>query len=170
MRKKNLPKISIRFTSPEDRAGILSILKETNFFRPQELLVAEEVLDDALAKGVEGHYQSFVAEDGRDIVGWVCFGPTPCTLGTFDVYWIVVDPEKQHCGIGSALMQYAADIIEGRNGRMIVAETSGTQRYLSTRRFYEKLNYRRAACVENFYAPGDDKIIYVRLLKESKGV
>jgi ribosomal protein S18 acetylase RimI-like enzyme len=170
MGKKNLPKISIRYTSPEDRTKILSILRETNFFRPQELMVAEEVLDDALAKGPQGHYQSFVAEDGRDIVGWICFGPTPCTVGTFDIYWIVVAPGKQRCGIGACLMQYATDIIKKRNGRMIIAETSGSERYLSTRRFYEKMNYRRACCVENFYALGDDKVIYVKLVNESQGV
>ena len=158
-------RINIRYMCPKDRPQILSILKETGVFRPEELTVAEEVLDDALAKGAGGHYQSFVAEDGGGTaIGWVCFGPTPCTVGTFDIYWLVVASQKQHCGIGASLVQYATELIKRRNGRMIVVETSGNARYLSTRQFYEKMDYCEAGRVKDFYAVGDDKVIYTKLI------
>jgi D-alanine-D-alanine ligase len=160
--KKKQPRINIRQTCSEDRPKILSVLKETNFFRNGELAVAQEVLDTALTQGADGDYQSFVAEDGRNIIGWVCFGPTPCTLGTFDIYWLVVAPEKQHHGIGSYLMQYATNLIEDQKGRMIVVETSGSSRYLSTRRFYERMGYFEASRVKDFYTVDDDKVIYVK--------
>lgn len=158
------PKLSIRYTCPRDRTRILSILEETKFFRPEELKVAEEVLDEALAKGPESHYQSFAAQDGDNIVGWLCFGLTPCTIGTFDIYWVAVAPEKQRCGVGAYLMEYATNLIKNRKGRMIIVETSGMLRYISTRRFYEKLGYRKATRVKDFYAIGDDKIIYTKCL------
>ncbi len=164
MSNMNQPKLNIRYTCPKDRTRILSILEETKFFRPEELKVAEEVLDEALAKGPEGHYQSFVAQEGDNIVGWLCFGPTPCTIGTFDIYWVAVTPEKQRCGVGAYLMEYATNLIKNRKGRMIIVETSGLPRYISTRRFYEKLGYRKATRVKDFYAIGDDKIIYTRYL------
>jgi ribosomal protein S18 acetylase RimI-like enzyme len=154
--------ISVRYTRPDDKPKILSMLKETNFFRPQELLIAEEVLDDALAEGANGHYQSFAAEEDGTLVGWVCFGPTPCTVDTFDIYWLVVAPQKQRNGVGAYLMQYATNLIKSRNGRMIVAETSGHSRYQSTRRFYERMNYSPVSRVRDFYALGDDKVIYVK--------
>ena len=154
--------VNVRYTCPADRAKIVSILKETEFFRTEELTVAEEVLDDALTKGPDGHYQSFVAEQDRDIVGWVCYGPTPCTVGTFDIYWLAVNPQKQRCGFGAMLMQYAENLIRRRNGRLLTTETSGTPRYLSTRRFYEKMGYHPAGCIKDFYAPADDKIIYTK--------
>ena len=160
--KEKTPAISVRYTRPEDKPGILLMLKETNFFRPQELLVAEEVLNDALAKGADGHYQSFAAEEGGTLVGWVCFGPTPCTVDTFDIYWLVVAPHKQRNGVGAYLMQYATSLIKNRSGRLIIAETSGHPRYQSTRRFYEKMNYSPVSCVRDFYALGDDKVIYVK--------
>jgi GNAT superfamily N-acetyltransferase len=156
------PQISIRYTHPDDKPEILSMLKETNFFRPQELLVAQEVLDDALAEGANGHYQSFAAEENGKLVGWICFGPAPCTISTFDIYWLVVTPQKQRNGVGAFLMKYAANLIKNRNGRLIVAETSGHPRYHSTRRFYEKMNYSPVSCIRDFYAPGDDKVIYVK--------
>ena len=163
--KKKPQRVNIRHTYSEDRPKLLSVLKETGFFRAGDLAVAEEVLDSAISQGPEGDYQSLVAEEGKNIIGWICFGPTPCTIGTFDIYWLVVATKKQRCGVGSYLMQYATNTIKGRKGRMIVVETSGSSRYLSTRRFYEELGYCEASRVKDFYTAGDDKVIYVKHIR-----
>ncbi len=34
------------------------------------------------------------------------YGPTPLTLGTFDLYWMAVDPKAQGHGIGKALVRW----------------------------------------------------------------
>jgi D-alanine-D-alanine ligase-like ATP-grasp enzyme/GNAT superfamily N-acetyltransferase len=156
--------ILIRPSEARDRDAVLAFLERTGFFRPDEMVVAQEVLDEAIAKGPEGAYQSFVAEDAGRPVGWVCIGPTPCTLGTFDVYWIGVDPAMQGRGVGAALMDYAEDLIARCGGRIAVVETSGRAIYDSTRRFYLKLGYHEAARIPDFYAPGDDKIVYTKLM------
>ena len=155
----------IRRTRVEDRNAIIAITESTGYFRPDEIEVAAEVLDDALLKGPEGHYQSFTADANGKVVGWICFGPTPCTLGTFDIYWIVVDPGCHRMGIGSALMKQAETLIALRGGRMSVIETSGKGLYDSTRGFYHKLSYSEQARIAGFYADGDDKIIYTRMLE-----
>lgn len=140
------------------------MLAKTNSFRPNELQIAKEVFDDSIANGPKGHYQSFVAKERHTTIGWLCFGPTPCTLGTFDIYWLVVDPQNQNCGVGSFLMRFAENLIKKRKGRMIVVDTSSNARYLWARHFYENIGYRKAARLKNFYAPGDDKITYVKYL------
>ena len=154
--------IDIREAQAGDRPVIMSLLERTDFFRPDELVVAAEVFDDAIAKIVGCDYQSFVAVSNGKPVGWICFGPVPCTIGTFDVYWIAVDPQHQNKGIGSQLMQYAVDAIKMYDGRLAVIETSSTERYASTQRFYEKTGFYKAAQIKDFYTPGDDKIIYIR--------
>jgi ribosomal protein S18 acetylase RimI-like enzyme len=45
---------------------------------------------------------------------------------------------------------------------MIVVETSGSERYIPTRRFYERIGFQQAAVVKDFYSVGDDKVIYVK--------
>ncbi len=80
------PTLEIRWCRPEDRQVVLSFLAETGFFQPGEIDIAREVLDAALADGPHGHYQSFVACVGQEAVGWVCYGPTPCTIGTFSTW------------------------------------------------------------------------------------
>jgi D-alanine-D-alanine ligase len=154
--------MKIRWCKPEDRQIVLSFLSETGFFRPDEIDIAREVLDGALAEGPTGHYQSFVAEMDGQTVGWICYGPTPCTIGTFDIYWIGVSSAWQGHGIGRALTAYAEQLIRDRGGRLFVVETSGRESYTPTRRFYEALGYEQAASIPDFYGPGDPRVIFIK--------
>ena len=158
------PALCIRRSQPHDRSAIIALLSATDFFRPDEIAVALEVLDEALAHGAEGHYQSYVAEADGAVAGWVCFGATPCTLSTFDIYWIAVDRSKQMRGLGKALLQQAEQRIAERGGRLVVIETSGREQYQPTRQFYLKVGYTEAGTIADFYAPGDPKTIYVKAL------
>ncbi len=154
--------MEIRWCRPEDRQVVLSFLSETGFFRPDEIDIAREVLDSALAEGPKGHYQSFVAEIDGETVGWICYGPTPCTIGTYDIYWIGVSSAWQGHGVGRALTAYAEQLIRDRGGRLFVVETSGRESYTPTRRFYEALGYEQAASIPDFYGPGDPRVIFIK--------
>jgi len=156
------PSIEIRRCRHEDRQVVLSFLAETGFFRPDEIDIAREVLDAALADGPKGHYQSFVACVKGEAVGWICYGPTPCTLGTFDIYWIGVAPAWQGRGIGRALTVFAEQAIAQRGGRLLVIETSSREAYRPTRLFYEALGYHEAARIAEFYGPADHKVILLK--------
>jgi ribosomal protein S18 acetylase RimI-like enzyme len=156
--------VEIRWSQPADRDTILAFTKATKFFRPGEIEVAREVLDDSLRDGPPGDYQSYSAVlDGR-CVGWICFGPTPCTEGTFDMYWAAVEPACQGRGIGRALFLFCERLIAARGGRLVTLETSGLPVYNSTREFYLRIGYHEAAFIEDFYAPGDAKVVYVKSL------
>jgi D-alanine-D-alanine ligase-like ATP-grasp enzyme/ribosomal protein S18 acetylase RimI-like enzyme len=155
---------SIRWSQPEERDAILAIVAQTGAFRPEEVAVAREVLDAALSAGPDGQYQSYTALAGGGVVGWVCFGPTPCTQGTFDLYWLAVDPHGQGRGIGTALVSYVERMAVLRGGRMMIVETAGREAYDAARRFYRKLGYEEHARLTDFYAPSDDKVVYVKRL------
>ncbi|MDD5459616.1 MAG: GNAT family N-acetyltransferase [Phycisphaerae bacterium] len=154
--------MNIERAKAEDKDSVMEIVRDTEFFKSHEIDVAEEVFDDAIKQGDDGDYQSFVSKEGDNVTGWVCFGQTPCTVGTFDIYWIAVSPKYQNRGIGKLLVQYAMDRIKTSGGRMAVAETSGNPRYQSTRYFYEKIGFAKEACIKDFYAIDDDKIIYIK--------
>lgn len=154
----------IRHTQASDRTGILAFMRNTGFFHDNEHETAAEVLDEAIAKGPSGHYQSFtLVADGKP-AGWICWGPTPCTAGTFDVYWIGVDALCQGRGYGRALLDHAERLIHARNGRLIVIETSGRPLYDATRGFYLKTGYAEAARIQDFYGLGDARVIYTKPL------
>jgi GNAT superfamily N-acetyltransferase len=142
------------------------MLARTRFFRPDELEIAREVLDDSLAAGPEGDYKSYTIADGARPLGWVCWGPTPCCLGTYDMYLIVVDPDVQARGLGKKLVAHCERLVREAGGRLMVIETSSRRDYLPTRRFYLRCGYFEAARVADFYAEGDDKVMYTKYLQD----
>ena len=96
--------------------------------------------------------------------GYVCFGPTPLTMGTFDLYWIAVEAGFQGHGFGQTLVRFAEDNVRKRRGRILLIETSSQESYGGTQRFYERAGYAVMARVADFYKPGDDKIIFGKRL------
>ena len=156
------PKIVVRRTELRDREPILGLLAATKLFRPEEMDIAREVLDAAIADGATGHYQSYTADEGGEAVGWVCFGPTPCTVNTYDIYWLAVVPKSHRRGLGATLIRHSEALIRARQGRLLVVETSSRSSYESARRFYEKMGYQESGRIKHFYAPGDDRVIYTK--------
>ena len=150
---------SLRQLTPADRGRIEEISRAVGLFRPDEVAVALEVFDGAAAGSPD--YLALGAEHGGRLAGWICWGPTPCTVGTFDLYWMAVDPALHGAGIGTALLDAMERRLAGA-ARLIVVETAGRADYAPTRAFYEARGYRAAARIPDFYEPGDDQVVYVK--------
>jgi ribosomal protein S18 acetylase RimI-like enzyme len=120
--------------------------------------IAVELLDASLAGDVA--YRFLGALEGEELVGYACWGPTPGTAGTYDLYWLVVDPARQCTGVGTRLVEAVEQGLVADGARLIVVETSSLPEYASTRAFYERRGYTRAATLRAYYAPGDDLVVY----------
>jgi ribosomal protein S18 acetylase RimI-like enzyme len=156
--------ITIKGASPRHRDRVSEIVEATGIFRPDEADIALEVFDGAVEHpGVDYNALGAFDEDGQ-MVGFACFGPTPCTVGTWDLYWIAVDPGGHRQGVGRKLMDACEQRIAVGGGRLIVVETSSRTDYGPTRAFYEALGYSAAARVPGFYADGDDLVVYTKRL------
>lgn len=124
---------------------------------------ALELVDLAI-RSSNTDYQSLVAvKDGR-LVGYVLYGPTPMTEGTFDLYWIASDPDVRGQGVGSALVSAMEADLRRRQGRLVRVETSAMEAYGPTRGFYAAMRYREEARFRDFYKPGEDLIILSKRL------
>ena len=157
--------IKIRPALNKDRVILIQLLKNTPEFKPYEVTVATEVIVSYLKDPENSGYYTLVAEDGTGIIGYICYGPTPLTEGTWDLYWEAVSREKQGKGIGSALIDAAEKQIKKAKGRLAIIETSSTPAYEKTRHFHHKNGYNEIARIPDFYSPGDDKVILQKLLK-----
>src|SRR4051812_8258950 len=157
----------LRNLTSADRARVEEITRAVRRFREDEIPVALEVFDAAVHSDPDDSYHVLGAElDGR-LVGWICWGPTPCTLGTYDLYWMAVEPGLQGSGIGTALLEEMERRLAGR-ARLIVIETAGRQDYAATRAFYQARGYRPAATIPDFYSPGDDQVVFVKIVSGTR--
>jgi D-alanine-D-alanine ligase len=163
-RRQKLPELTLRAMEPDEVDKLVALTEATGFFHQEEVCVAREVLTEAVSKGEDSGYIVCVAGERGDALGYVCFGPTPLTRGTWDIYWLAVHPEYQRRGIGKSLIRQAEAEIRRNQGRLAVVETSSQDLYLPTRQFYINLGYQEVCCVPDFYDIGDDKIVYTKLI------
>lgn len=160
-------KQKIRPMAGKDKPAIMQILRAIPEFMPAELIVAEEVIDSYLYDPSGSGYYVLVTEVESAITGYICYGPTPLTEGTWDLYWMAVAPEQQGRGIGKTLMESAERKIKRSGGRLAIIETSSKPEYERTRRFHYSQGYELVCQIADFYAPGDDKLILQKRLRLS---
>ena len=148
----------------KDRAEVRTLLRSTGFFRPREVEVAIELIEDRLAKGSASEYLFLFAEAGDRIAGYACYGPVTMTEGRFELYWIAVDAARRGQGLGKLLLGRAEAHMRELGGKYVYAETSSREVYQSTREFYRTQGYREVAQVPLFYGDDDDKVILMKTL------
>src|SRR3954463_11886396 len=132
-------KQTIRPMVAADRGGVFRILENAGNFTPEEVATALELIDEWLELGEHSGYLTYVleavAEDTAEVLGYVCFGPTPLTEWTFDLYWIAVDKSKHRGGVGKRLLKFTEEEIARRGGTMLLVETSSQETYGGTIQF-----------------------------------
>ncbi|MCU0598023.1 MAG: GNAT family N-acetyltransferase [Desulfobacterales bacterium] len=148
----------------QDPENIRRLAESTGFFYPYEVDIAVELAEDRLSHGAESGYHFIMAEQDDRLAGYACFGPIPCTVASYDLYWIAVDPDFQGKGLGRDLMNQAEQRIAAAGGTRVYVDTSERPQYDPTRAFYEKCGYRLEAVLKDFYASGDGKAIYCKPL------
>ena len=160
----------IRPMNTADKPSLMLVLRNTPEFKPSEVSVAEEVIDSYLdSPGLSGYYILIAQLESR-VSGYICYGPTPMTEGTWDIYWMAVASQEQHKGIGRTLMQEAEQEIGKTGGRMTIIETSSQPLYEKTLRFHISSGYTVTARIPDFYEPGDDKLILQKYLAADNSV
>ncbi len=157
--------MTIRPVHARDRDSLERLLRRIENFNPDEVSVALELIDLAIRDPRGSGYEVLVAtQDDGALLGYVCYGPTPMTDGTFDLYWIAVDPAARGRGVGRGLHDAMLADLRARGARLVRLETSSQDSYDGTMRFYEALGYEVISRVRDFYRPGDDLFtLFLRL-------
>lgn len=151
--------------APGDLAALRRLVLEAGVFNEAEVELAVSLAEDALENGAEesGHHFVLATRGGR-VLGYACWGPIDGAQGSFDLYWIAVDAAGQGAGLGRTLLAHAEARMRERGGRRCWVETSSRRDYAPTRAFYERAGYTVEARLGDFYAPGDDKLVFVKTL------
>jgi ribosomal protein S18 acetylase RimI-like enzyme len=114
-----------------------------------------------------GHQCVTYEEEGRAL-GFAYYAPASMTDRTWYLYWIAVSKELHARGIGGSLLRFVEnDIRHVQQGRIFLIETSSLPHYELTRRFYLKHGYDRLAVLSDYYADGDDMVVFRKRLRHS---
>lgn len=142
-----------------DREEIKRILAEVKVFSPEEIKVALELVDSFLSGTPDYDIKVGTDETGK-VLGYICYGKTPLTDAVWDIYWIVVREKFHGKGIASCLMEFTDDDLRAKRARAIMVETSSIPEYKPAREFYVRKGFNEVCRIEDFYAEGNDKVIY----------
>ncbi|MBI2922380.1 MAG: GNAT family N-acetyltransferase [Planctomycetes bacterium] len=154
-----LATISLRALRAGDRDVIAGLLARAGNFNAAEQAVGCELADYSLANPGQTDYRFAIAEDDGRPVGYACWGLASLSDGSWELYWVAVDPDCRGRGVGRILVEHCEDDVRTARGRSLVAETSSRSGYEGTLAFYRKLNYEILGRIRDFYTAGDDKVI-----------
>ncbi len=143
-----------------DRAALLEALECCGAFSAVEVEIAIGMIDEALA----GDYTAMGAEVDGVLRGYTLLGRATLTERSWYLYWICVHPAFERRGLAQALQRAAEALVRSGGGDKIVLETSGRPGYARSRAFYERAGFAETGRIRDFYADGDDCIIYCKKL------
>ena len=152
------------FTATEkDASQIHDITARAGVFNQEEVDSVPAMFSEYLTLGAEGSgYHFIVYREEEQVLGYAIYGYRDLTDGVYDLYWIAVDPHARRKSVGRKLLAACEDAVRAEGGRIIIAETSGTAEYASTREFYVRTGYVNEASIKDFYSVGDDLKIFVK--------
>jgi ribosomal protein S18 acetylase RimI-like enzyme len=151
----------IRSTEKTDAAAILSIVKESGQFDADGLAYVQ----DTLAQHLAGHGEDIwlTADDGEP-VGVAYCTPEPVASGTWNLLMLWTRSDRHGKGHGASLVQQIEHELKSRAARLLVVETSGLPEFAPARSFYAKCGFVHEASIKNFFAAGDDKLVFTKPL------
>jgi GNAT superfamily N-acetyltransferase len=157
--------MKIVIPEPNDGSAINTITANSSIFNQEEVECVNELWEEYHTHGSERSGYYFLVEKDQDrVLGYACYGPRSLTSGTFDLFWIAVDPTARRRGVGRDLLGACEDAVRKLGGRLLVLETSGRPTYEPTRKFYTSSGYTLEAQLKDFYSIGDDLVIFTKHL------
>ena len=151
--------IVITPTISDDIPALKAVVNETELF-PGDML--PDMLSPFLGRGAEAVW--LTAHLGGTPVGLCYAVPEELTNGTWNMLALAVLPAHQGDGVGGALVKRLEDDLRSQSVRVLIADTSGTEAFSLTRRFYAKNGYDEEARIRDFWDAGDDKVVFWKAL------
>lgn len=158
---ENRLRMTIRIRKPEqDDVQALGRIAEVSGLFPAEFM------PDMIRTFLQGSENEvwLCAEDDGQLSGFCFARAEEMADSVWNMLALGVSPAHQRSGTGSALTDALETALLASGGRMLIADTSGTDEFESARNFYAKQGYTAEARIRNFWAAGDDKVTFTKAL------
>lgn len=152
--------MNIRPMKAADLVALKTVVDDTELF-PSEMLpdmaagyfAGEEVQDIWLTCEREGQP-----------IGLCYTVPEQLADGAWNMLAICVSPALQGSGAGGAMTAHLETMLREKGARLLLADTSGTDTFAATRKFYAAKGYTEEARIRDFWEAGDDKVTFTKAL------
>ncbi len=149
-----------------DPAAVRDILTSSGYFNPEEINMAVDMVEQSMiADNTSTDYRFLFLEHDTRIAGYTSYGHIDGTQASYDLYWIAIHNDFRGQGFGTQILTKTEQLIANAGGRRIYIETSSRDQYKPTQAFYEKMHYKLEAVLKDFYAAGDDKLVFVKVIE-----
>src|SRR5262249_5513265 len=154
----------IRPTVRDDTPILVPLAEQTGVFKPLEIKALREVLDDYHAGHHAAGHRCVTLEREGKVLGFAYYAPEAMTDRSWSLWWIAVLTTEQGRGLGRELLRYVEEDARAAGARVLFIDTSSLAHYEPTRRVYEKHAYDVTGVLRDWYADGDDKVIFRKRL------
>ncbi len=153
----------IRSVTPADSAAIVEIAIASGLFSATDDGFLTSMMSDYFAANLADGHQCVIDVTDQPL-GVAYFAPAKATAGTWYLTMIAVLADQQGQGRGAALMRHVEETLRSSGERLLLVETSGQPTFEQTRAFYKKCGYTEEARVRDYYAAGDDMVLFRKAL------
>lgn len=163
--------IRLRALEQKDRPHLAELIHSIAAFSAVAKEIAIEIIDARLARPELDDYRFVLAwsieERGPEqLAGFVCYGPTPMTQSTYDLYWLGTASSLRRLGVGRCLVAQMEKEIAKEGGTLVRAETASRNRAAAG--FYPGVGFVLAATLDSFYAPGNAMLLFTKRLNKRR--
>lgn len=155
---------TIRAATPRDTAAIADIAVDSTLFGQDEVEIVAEMMAAYFERGQAGGHGCVLVDGDGGPQAVAYFEPADATDRTWYLTMIAVRRARQGAGLGGELMHHVEAELRRRGQRLLLVETSGTAAFDKTRTFYRDLGYQEEARVRDYYADGDDMVVFGKAL------
>lgn len=148
-----------RPVEPGDVASLKAVIDATGLF-PGDML--DDMLTGYFGGGAPDDIWLTNARGEACLVGYCA--PERMTEGTWNVLLMAVCPTVQGEGYGGLLLRSIETELRVRSARVALVETSGLDAFARVRKFYRECGYDEEARIREFYAAGEDKVVFRKAL------
>lgn len=148
----------------QDSSAVAELSIDSGLFPLEARSFLDEMMVNYFKDNQSNGHVCVVDEENDTLLGVAYYEPALATDRTWYLTMIAVRRTLQGQGRGAALMRHVEESLKAAGQRILLVETSGTSDFAQTRNFYAKLGYEAEARVRDYYAPGDDMVLFRKLL------
>jgi ribosomal protein S18 acetylase RimI-like enzyme len=152
-----------RPATPEDTAAVVDLVVAAGMFSADDAWLVEGLLADYFGTNKQDGYVCVIDDEGGPL-GVAYYQPKTAADRVWDLTMIAVRPARQGRGRGAAMLRRVEEDLRAGGGRLLLVETSALARYERTRAFYAKCGYEEEARIRDYWAEGDDLVVFRKAL------